>query len=251
MQRSICLVALMLTVAGKALTTEERCKILEYHRKMREDVVPEARNMLLMSYSTELEELAQNWLESCAFTFPYDQPEYHDVAHFVLLGTGDQPVSCETVGEFVSLKQHYNYTINDCTKPCYQYKRMVWATTDKVGCSQKLCQNSIFFPKPQYIFTCFYKPADVMMKDRPYLSGSICTECPQGFSCYRKQCTNLTSLATDTCTPLTLTTPVATTEAVGRTTIKTTSTSTSLSACIFLNNASLIVFAFAYVVVLH
>uniref|UniRef100_A0A5K3FZW0 P4Hc domain-containing protein n=1 Tax=Mesocestoides corti TaxID=53468 RepID=A0A5K3FZW0_MESCO len=59
------LLTLLQYATGQNLSQEDRNEILEYHRKLREDVQPTASNMLLLRYSLELEKLPVDWMDYC------------------------------------------------------------------------------------------------------------------------------------------------------------------------------------------
>uniref|UniRef100_A0A5K3FH10 P4Hc domain-containing protein n=1 Tax=Mesocestoides corti TaxID=53468 RepID=A0A5K3FH10_MESCO len=61
------LLTLLQYATGQNLSQEDRNEILEYHRKLREDVQPTASNMLLLRYSLELKKkLPNDWMDYCA-----------------------------------------------------------------------------------------------------------------------------------------------------------------------------------------
>uniref|UniRef100_A0A5K3FWX3 SCP domain-containing protein n=1 Tax=Mesocestoides corti TaxID=53468 RepID=A0A5K3FWX3_MESCO len=70
---------------------------------------------------------------------------------------------------------------------------MVWSQSTAVGCAIKTFQNNGLL-----YTTCIYKPGDYTVRDRPYEGGQSCTKCPNGFACYRNQCTNSSSTSPTT-----------------------------------------------------
>uniref|UniRef100_A0A5K3EHD1 SCP domain-containing protein n=1 Tax=Mesocestoides corti TaxID=53468 RepID=A0A5K3EHD1_MESCO len=93
MQRSTYLLALIVSGLVQALDQEGRCTILEHFTKLREDVDPAARNMLLMKYSLDLEKLADDWLANCTLEFPFGQPGFYDVGYLLIPGIKSQPIT--------------------------------------------------------------------------------------------------------------------------------------------------------------
>uniref|UniRef100_A0A5K3FXT3 SCP domain-containing protein n=1 Tax=Mesocestoides corti TaxID=53468 RepID=A0A5K3FXT3_MESCO len=58
---------------------------------------------------------------------------------------------------------------------------MVWATTTEVGCSIRKCSE-------EYYLMCIYRPGNDTLLGRPYEEGASCSKCPEGYGCYRNQC---------------------------------------------------------------
>uniref|UniRef100_A0A5K3EYT3 SCP domain-containing protein n=1 Tax=Mesocestoides corti TaxID=53468 RepID=A0A5K3EYT3_MESCO len=82
---------------------------------------------------------------------------------------------------------HYNYTTNTCKGYCANYKQIVWAETNEVGCAKMLCpykpsnpigssgkqqENQGLASQEDQIqatqMACFYRPAGNVETDRPY-----------------------------------------------------------------------------------
>uniref|UniRef100_A0A5K3EFQ2 SCP domain-containing protein n=1 Tax=Mesocestoides corti TaxID=53468 RepID=A0A5K3EFQ2_MESCO len=242
MQISHFLLAVMFSALVQALVQEDRCTILEQHTKLREDVNPEAKNMLLMNYSLELEKLADDWLANCTFQFPYGKPGFHDIGYVLLLGSQDQPVKLDMFTKIGSDRQF-------CKQECLVYKQMVWATANQVGCAHRQCKTGSNPSALQYYLACFYQPVGLIGEEKPYETGSSCTDCPNGMDCFRKQCANLSSLSSDSCSR----TPPKQTPSPAYKTAKTTSSSKRLAAGNFLTDAVLIsiVAAFLSTVTTH
>uniref|UniRef100_A0A5K3G117 SCP domain-containing protein n=1 Tax=Mesocestoides corti TaxID=53468 RepID=A0A5K3G117_MESCO len=72
--------------------------------------------------------------------------------------------------------------------------QIVFAKSRQVGCYRRLCEHSDFWTTPQYVMACLYKPGRRNRYERPYQRGSICSGCPRRLGCYRKQCTEMTTL---------------------------------------------------------
>uniref|UniRef100_A0A5K3F7Y3 SCP domain-containing protein n=1 Tax=Mesocestoides corti TaxID=53468 RepID=A0A5K3F7Y3_MESCO len=189
----ICLVTLVWWSEAEQLSDEERARILEVHRKIREEVEPPASNMMLMDYSVELEKLAEIYLLNCAYTFPWvsTNPEFEDVEVNLLSGFVLEDASFEPASKFDFQKQTYNYETNACTGFCANYWRLIWATSRQVGCYRQRCKHSDIWNKSLYVMACLYKPALFNPNENPYKRGSSCSGCPEGLGCYRKQCTEM------------------------------------------------------------
>uniref|UniRef100_A0A5K3FNJ6 SCP domain-containing protein n=1 Tax=Mesocestoides corti TaxID=53468 RepID=A0A5K3FNJ6_MESCO len=196
MIKFICLVTLVRWSEAGQLSAEERAKVLEVHRKIREEVEPPASNMMLMDYSVELEKLAEKWLLNCTYPLPSASvhPEYEDVEVALQSGYNIENASFEPASRFNSDKEAFKYETNTCTSLCGNYRRIIWATSRQVGCYRHKCEHSDIWTTPRYVMACLYKPGQRNPNVRPYISGSSCSGCPQGLGCYRKQCTDMTTL---------------------------------------------------------
>uniref|UniRef100_A0A5K3FJT6 SCP domain-containing protein n=1 Tax=Mesocestoides corti TaxID=53468 RepID=A0A5K3FJT6_MESCO len=67
---------------------------------------------------------------------------------------------------------------------------MVWKEATEFGCATKYC-------KTHYFTMCLYRPAHNWPRERPYATGVSCSECPDGYGCYRNQCDASTEPVTD------------------------------------------------------
>uniref|UniRef100_A0A5K3F851 SCP domain-containing protein n=1 Tax=Mesocestoides corti TaxID=53468 RepID=A0A5K3F851_MESCO len=187
MLKFICLVTLLWWSKAEPLSEEERGRILEVHRKIREEVEPPASNMMLMDYSVELEKMAEKWFLNCSY------PEYKDVEVVLQYGHKPEDASFEPASRFNSEKEAFKYETTTCTGLCGYYLRIIWATSRQVGCYRNRCEHSEIWTTPRHVMACFYKPVHLNVNERPYKRGSSCSGCPQGLGCYRKQCTELTT----------------------------------------------------------
>uniref|UniRef100_A0A5K3G7M9 SCP domain-containing protein n=1 Tax=Mesocestoides corti TaxID=53468 RepID=A0A5K3G7M9_MESCO len=99
----------------------------------------------------------------------------------------DGAISLYTLKQFASQKDNYDYDENRCTGNCDEYKKMVWAASNELGCAQKKCPAGS--DSKTFLHTaCLYKPGESNPVERPYTKGSSCSGCPDGFICRRNQC---------------------------------------------------------------
>uniref|UniRef100_A0A5K3F9V4 SCP domain-containing protein n=1 Tax=Mesocestoides corti TaxID=53468 RepID=A0A5K3F9V4_MESCO len=195
MLKFICLVTLACWSKSEPLTEEERARILEVHRKIREELEPPASNMMLMDYSFELEKSAKKWLMNCTYILPSASPypEFKDLEVNLQSGYKREDSSFEPASRFDSQKELHDYEDNTCPSLCGNYRRIVFATSRQIGCYRRLCEHRDFWTTPQYVIACLYKPGRRNRYERPYQRGSSCSGCPRGLGCYRKQCTVMTT----------------------------------------------------------
>uniref|UniRef100_A0A5K3FUL0 SCP domain-containing protein n=1 Tax=Mesocestoides corti TaxID=53468 RepID=A0A5K3FUL0_MESCO len=170
-------------------TQHERDVILEYHRKLRENVQPTASNMLLMRYSLELEKLADVWLSYCTPKKPdiYSFKQYRNTG-VLLTSMGTYKSTYDKIFHYIAYqKNFYNYENNTCEHKCDGFKqfvcllKMVWATTTEFACSIAKCSD-------EYNIMCLYRPGSDVHLGRPYEKGRSCSKCPEGYGCFRNQC---------------------------------------------------------------
>uniref|UniRef100_A0A5K3ERW0 SCP domain-containing protein n=1 Tax=Mesocestoides corti TaxID=53468 RepID=A0A5K3ERW0_MESCO len=178
-------------------TKEEQEKLIYNVAVGRKDVDPPATNMMFMNYSDEMENLAVEWVKHCTEpnTASLRHPQRGDVGIFTLSYLASQaPSFLGMPATTSSLCMGYNYTTNKCNFLTTYYLQILWANTSHFGCAMKDC--SIKNPKSEkksFYMTCVFQPGGTVGNERPYKSGTPCTECPSGYGCYMNQCVSITS----------------------------------------------------------
>uniref|UniRef100_A0A5K3FES2 SCP domain-containing protein n=1 Tax=Mesocestoides corti TaxID=53468 RepID=A0A5K3FES2_MESCO len=99
-------------------------------------------------------------------------------------------------------RRYYNYDQNKCLVPCHNYKTMVLATLNAIGCYRKICFRKRDSSQA-YLTMCLLLKNGGNPDGRPYKRGDSCSECPDGFVCRRKQCFDNSSPVTLSPTPTT------------------------------------------------
>uniref|UniRef100_A0A5K3FGR5 SCP domain-containing protein n=1 Tax=Mesocestoides corti TaxID=53468 RepID=A0A5K3FGR5_MESCO len=201
MRRVIYFVALMVGAAADFPTEDERKQIVEFLGNLRESVNPPASNMLLMLLS-ELETAAQTYLANCSNSGLDRNALPDDVFDFGRSYDQKGPAYIDMLTYFASESKNYNYDQNQCTGPCVTYKEMILATSNAVGCAQEKCTPQ-GVSHEQHIIICLLKKNGGNVEERPYKRGESCSECPDGFSCYHKQCFDNSSPVTQSPSPTT------------------------------------------------
>uniref|UniRef100_A0A5K3FGZ4 SCP domain-containing protein n=1 Tax=Mesocestoides corti TaxID=53468 RepID=A0A5K3FGZ4_MESCO len=183
------LLALVWCVLAEVPSDEERGDIIECHTRLRAEVQPPASNMLLMTYSTHLEQMATKFVSKCP---PPNQDSGNDSP---LQGVGvitstdgrDEPnfitFACEVD------ERSYNYGDDTTGTESHDYRVMVTASTNKVGCAAQRCAHTSRSGQSYYYFlACLYQPSLPTLDGKPYEKGGSCTKCPNGYRCHQNQC---------------------------------------------------------------
>uniref|UniRef100_A0A5K3FJZ0 SCP domain-containing protein n=1 Tax=Mesocestoides corti TaxID=53468 RepID=A0A5K3FJZ0_MESCO len=112
MLKPVLLLVLTCTVLAEVPSKEERDAIMECHMKLREGVKPAASNMHLLTYSTEVEQLADAFVKGCNPSFPSSKSEYKNVGYI-------QPTSSDEKLDYHDVlcnvdNTSYTYENNTC-----------------------------------------------------------------------------------------------------------------------------------------
>uniref|UniRef100_A0A5K3F466 SCP domain-containing protein n=1 Tax=Mesocestoides corti TaxID=53468 RepID=A0A5K3F466_MESCO len=196
MNKVIITLALLQFVGADIPTVDERTEIVEYLTNLRESVEPPASNMKLMSYSLQLETLAQHHTANCTnpWTDQVSLPEdVYDIGEYY---NGKTPPYIAMLTKYASQKESYSYGENLCINQCSEYKHMILAAANAVGCAQNQCKTQGSSVEENLV-VCLIKRNVRDIRKRPYKSGESCSECPGGFACHRKQCYDLWALQTN------------------------------------------------------
>uniref|UniRef100_A0A5K3G260 SCP domain-containing protein n=1 Tax=Mesocestoides corti TaxID=53468 RepID=A0A5K3G260_MESCO len=79
---------------------------------------------------------------------------------------------------------------------------MILATSNAVSCAQTECTRQ-GDASESYLTLCLFKLNGGNADERPYEQGKSCSECPDGFACRRKQCSDDPSPVTHSPSPTT------------------------------------------------
>uniref|UniRef100_A0A5K3FAQ6 SCP domain-containing protein n=1 Tax=Mesocestoides corti TaxID=53468 RepID=A0A5K3FAQ6_MESCO len=188
MRYIICLLVLTWNAVAITPNASERHEIMEMLKSVRETVEPPAKNMMLLNYSFELENLTEAWLNNCSDFFPNEteHPQYKGKSYIVLSSTSNETLSFADLKNFSAEMEKYNATTNTCPfTECSNYKQMVWANSTKVGCAKHRC---VFTSYSVEHVACIFEPSGKVEYGRPYEIGKNCPGCPAGYLCHRNQC---------------------------------------------------------------
>uniref|UniRef100_A0A5K3ENV2 SCP domain-containing protein n=1 Tax=Mesocestoides corti TaxID=53468 RepID=A0A5K3ENV2_MESCO len=187
MKTFLSLLVFLWQVIAEVPTEEERIAILEYHTKLRESVEPSASNMQLMTYSTEMEKLAEVFTSNNLNVSSLPQDE--NIGYLDDNASLEKPKYADLLANVNGNK--YNYYRDECEDTCWNYKQMVWAASTQVGCAINAYRGVENKNVLHYTIACVYKSSDIELRGRPYNRGQSCSECPENFVCHRKQCADV------------------------------------------------------------
>ncbi|XP_037389823.1 serotriflin isoform X2 [Pygocentrus nattereri] len=159
-------------------------EIVNLHNAFRRSVVPQASNMLKMSWSKEAAVSAQNWVNTCSMK--------HGPPSTRMLGTYEMGENLfKSTGMFAwtavvtawhSEVVDYEYPTGSINgEPIGHYTQVVWYGSYEVGCGVAKCGSN-------YFYACHYYRAGNFKGVPPYSKGEPCSACPD--ACEDGLCTN-------------------------------------------------------------
>ncbi|XP_046352475.1 GLIPR1-like protein 1 [Haliotis rufescens] len=168
----------------------EKQNIVDKHNEYRR--IPNAADMLLMSWDNELEALAQGWAAQCKFA--------HNPNRTIASSTSpigeNLSIKAPSYNEVSSVTSWYNevsdytYSSNTCSATCGHYTQVIWASSYKIGCGIKFCSTIEGSTITNgYVVICNYLPAGNFRGEKPYKEGASCSQCPADRqTCENKLC---------------------------------------------------------------
>ncbi|KAF7226589.1 cysteine-rich venom protein-like [Nothobranchius furzeri] len=164
--------------------TMVQAEIVDVHNDFRRAVDPSAADMLMMTYSEELAEHAQAWVNNC--TMKHGPPSARMIDGYEVgenLFFSPSPTSWKSViNAWYDEKSHYVYPngSRDGTR-INHYTQLIWNSSYRVGCGLNLCNST-------YFYDCRYYRAGNFKRWPPYKLGKPCASCPN--NCVDNLCTN-------------------------------------------------------------
>uniref|UniRef100_A0A5K3FIJ5 SCP domain-containing protein n=1 Tax=Mesocestoides corti TaxID=53468 RepID=A0A5K3FIJ5_MESCO len=203
MRYVLCLLALLWSVAADVPTDEERNTIMKLLTEIRGSVEPPASNMMFLDYSFQVESIVLKWITNCSYLPPLPEDLPSNVSDISVFNEGPKPTYEYVITQLGKEKAFYDYDKDECTDYCFNYRQMVVATANKVGCAQMKCESRANQSSPTYLTACLFTPSKIDMVDRPYTKGESCSACPKGLVCYVNQCAKPSDIPTTTTTSTT------------------------------------------------
>ncbi|XP_033099085.1 cysteine-rich venom protein Mr30-like [Anneissia japonica] len=174
-----------------AFTAEQIQAIVDRHNYHRRNVSPgPASNMEYMEWDDNLATMAQQWSDGCHYGHGQPTPNltpYSWIGQNLYASSNDGTNGVQATDAWNNEDQYYDYEYNNCTHVCGHYTQNVWATSNRIGCGVRFCNNpSGLSWATANIITCNYGPGGNYVGQRPYLLGPACSECSSGVG----QCDN-------------------------------------------------------------
>merc|ERR1712142_393111 len=186
----------------RTLSMKGKTAILNKHNNLRRKVAkgkeanqPKAANMRKLSWSIELEELAQSWADNCETKH---NPDARGVAgeNWASLSTSDQWSKTAVEDNLVesvedgwyaevslfSSQDIHPFRFDPATG---HYTQVVWAETEAVGCGLAYYSKGGGY---EGLLVCNYKDAGNIVNSRLYITGKACSACPDRYSCWDGLC---------------------------------------------------------------
>ncbi|KAM7421481.1 hypothetical protein PAMA_015562 [Pampus argenteus] len=165
--------------------TEVQDEIVDVHNEFRRAVQPTASDMLSMSYSEELADTIQTWVDHCIIGHgPVSSRMINGYQLGENLFYSTKIYSwTDVISAWHSEVENYKYPNGSMNgKEVGHYVQVVWNSSYKVGCGVALCPNDIYF------YGCHYYRAGNFHGWPPYKVGPPCASCPN--NCVDNLCTN-------------------------------------------------------------
>lgn len=160
-------------------------EIVNLHNDLRRSVSPPAQDMLQMSWSDDIKDIMQTWVDKCKLT--HGPPSTREIKGYEmgenLFYSSTQLSWTAVIKAWHNEVQNYKYPKGSTNgEEVGHYTQVIWNSSYKVGCAMAVCPNNIYF------YGCQYYRAGNFWTWRPYTEGSWCGLCPD--NCVNKLCTN-------------------------------------------------------------
>ncbi|XP_024147850.2 R3H domain containing-like [Oryzias melastigma] len=178
--------------SSQTITPRERRTLLDFHNRVRSQVLPPAANMELMVWDEGLAALAFSWASQCLWDHgPRQVMKY--LGQNLSITSGRYKSIVEPLQSWHSERRGFSYPDRCSGSVCSHYTQMVWASSSRVGCAVRKCSNMHVFGKTwkeATLLVCNYSVKGNWVGEAPYKTGKPCSVCPSSYggSCWRNQC---------------------------------------------------------------
>ncbi len=131
-------------------------ELLAAHNKVRS-----ARGLPALTWSTEMESLAQDWANQMTRTGKFDHRPNNRYGENLFWGRGRDYSGTDAIESWASEESGYNYANNSCKGVCGHYTQLVWKNTTQVGCAAGKVRDEIYW-------VCNYNPPGNYVGQKPY-----------------------------------------------------------------------------------
>jgi len=139
--------------------------------------------MELMTWSSDLAIMADNWAQNCKNEHPPDLQEKKLGQNLYLISGASSINITAAIQDWYKEKPYFNYDTLQCQsgKMCGHYTQVVWATSREVGCAYWNCtQVSSSDITSGLLLVCNYRPPGNIKDLKPFKIGTACSRCASG-----------------------------------------------------------------------
>uniref|UniRef100_A0A3B4TMS7 R3H domain containing like n=2 Tax=Seriola dumerili TaxID=41447 RepID=A0A3B4TMS7_SERDU len=176
----------------RAISSREINALLNYHNRVRSQVIPPAANMEYMLWDEGLANSADSWASLCIWDHgPTQAMKY--MGQNLSITSGRYQSITDLLRSWYDERHHFSYPNRCSGSVCSHYTQMVWASTSRVGCAVRKCSNMYVFGsawREVTLLVCNYSIKGNWVGEAPYKTGRPCSLCPSSYggSCWRNQC---------------------------------------------------------------
>jgi uncharacterized protein YkwD len=131
-------------------------ELLAAHNKVRSQ-----RGLPALTWSTEMESLAQDWANQMTRTGKFEHRPNNRYGENLFWGRGRDYSGSDAIESWASEAANYNYANNSCQGVCGHYTQLVWKNTTQVGCAAGKVRDEIYW-------VCNYNPPGNYVGQKPY-----------------------------------------------------------------------------------
>ncbi|KAH9277759.1 hypothetical protein ECG_09411 [Echinococcus granulosus] len=160
MPRLMCFLALLCSVYTDNRVETMKAGLIEAHKSFRDNFKFRGKKLTPLKYSTELENLARVWVDTCSTSRPKDR-------RFANLGSNviSSPIYASLVRRWrirmSTERGAYNPATGKCTaSTCQHYRQVVQPNDINFGCAVKFCLVRKPAPIPSHLSVCLYRAVD-------------------------------------------------------------------------------------------
>uniref|UniRef100_A0A4W3GII0 SCP domain-containing protein n=1 Tax=Callorhinchus milii TaxID=7868 RepID=A0A4W3GII0_CALMI len=180
------------------LSAEQKEHIVALHNQYRSSAnyASNMRRMVRRRWDTRLEKMARKHAQKCIWESGINN--YSTVGENMHLNKCNLNIE-KAIQVWYKEIDNYAFDSMKCfnKKKCGHYRQVVWAKSERIGCSFKYCEE-VNGLKAQYgnLLVCKYAPRGDLIGQKPYHLGTPCSQCPRELKCRDNLCSKYLFLLT-------------------------------------------------------